>query len=168
MSSRPASSTSLHFRTGFAAILFCVLARADACDVMVPVTRLRPEADSYTQSSGLDEPAEILVRDENRWSAVWQQIHGHTRPSPPLPDIDFGKEMVIAVAMGRQRSGGYEIRIDRAWQERGVTVIVVRRYEPAAGCILPAAITSPADIARLPSAPDPVEFRLESVTRDCD
>lgn len=149
-------------------MFFLAMASADACDLAVPITRLRPDADSYTQSSGFDQPVEILVRDAGRWAAVWHQLHGRARPVPPLPEIDFARELVIAAAMGNQRSGGYGIRIDRAWRERGVTVVVVRRIEPAAGCIWPTAITSPADIARLPAVPDPVEIRLESVERDCN
>jgi hypothetical protein len=76
--------------------------------------------------------------------------------------------MVVVAALGRRPSGGYAIRIDRAYEEGEKTVIVVQTESPAAGCVVLAAMTSPVDIARLPAPDGPVVFRVESTIRDCN
>ena len=135
---------------------------------LVPVVRLKPDTPAFTQTSGIDEPGQFVVRDADGWAAVWQRIHGRSRPIPPAPAIDFDREMVVVVALGRQQSGGYTIRVERAYLEGSTTVIIVREESPGEGCIVTDAITSPVDIATLPLSPEPVEFRFESGSRQCN
>ncbi|MGH8863702.1 MAG: protease complex subunit PrcB family protein [Burkholderiales bacterium] len=135
---------------------------------LVPVARLRPDTISFTQTSGIDEPGQFVLRDADGWATVWQRIHGRSRPLPPVPAIDFDHEMVVVVALGRQQSGGYTIRVERAYLEGSTTVIIVREESPGEGCIVTDAITSPVDIATLPLSPEPVEFWFESGSRKCN
>jgi hypothetical protein len=153
--------------------LFAVLALgaqwpASACGNLVPVERLRPDAPAYVQSSGIDEPRQSVLRDADGWAAIWQRIYGRSRPVPSVPFVDFEREMVVVVALGRQQSGGYAMRVDRAILEGATTVIVVHTESPGEGCIVTNALTSPVDIAKLPLLPDPVEFRFEASSRNCN
>jgi len=141
---------------------------AAACDDIVTVARLRPNATAFTHSSGIDKAGQFVLRNAGDWAAIWQRIHSRMSPVPRLPEIDFAHDMMIVVALGRRRSGGHAIRIDQAWREGETTVVVVRQESRAAGCIVPSAMTSPVDVARLPAAQDPVEFRFESVILDCN
>jgi len=134
----------------------------------IAVERLRPDAPAFTLNSGLDERGQFVARDAVEWASIWQRVHARSRPSPPPPEVDFGREIVVVAAVGRQRSGGYAIRIDRAYLEGAKTIIVVREESPASGCVVVAAMTSPVDIARLPALDGPVEFRVESIVRDCN
>jgi hypothetical protein len=143
------------------------LAAAGDCHDAMTFTRLNPEAGSYAETTGMHESGQFVLRNAQEWAAMWQRIHSGRRPAPPLPELDFDREMMIVVASGRHRTGGYAIRIDEAWREGDRTIIVVHEETPAESCIVPMAITSPVDIARLPLAPEPVVFRLESRTRAC-
>ena len=142
-------------------------ASAGDCHDNISVTRLRPDTAAYTVTSGLDEAGQFVLRNAGDWAAIWQRIHSRMRPVPPLPEVDFEREMMIVVASGRRRSGGYTIRIDQVWREGDTTIIVVHEEGPAEGFIVPTSMTSPVDVARLPLALDPIEFRIESGTRDC-
>ncbi len=42
-----------------------------------------------------DSEGQQAVRDRATWQAVWTEIHGGA--SVPLPDVDFGREMVIVI-----------------------------------------------------------------------
>lgn len=48
---------------------------------------------------------EALIRDQETWKAFWAAHSGVTKAAS-IPDIDFDKEMVIAVIQGNQRTAG--------------------------------------------------------------
>lgn len=137
------------------------------CAADLPVQRLRSDQPAFSVSSGFDEAAQFVVRDPARWTEAWKRIHARSRPVPPLPEVDFAREMIVVVALGSTRSGGYGVRIERAYRSGPATVIVVRVEEPGPGCIATSAITRPVDVARLPASDEPVLFEVGTVTRSC-
>ncbi len=122
----------------------------------------------FSQQSGIDEPENFVLRDPEGWATAWQRIQIRSRPAPAMPVVDFEREMIVVAALGRQRSGGYTIRVDRAYREGPKTVIIVQAESPGEGCIVTNALTSPVDIARLPLSAEPVEIRVESSPRECN
>ena len=132
------------------------------------VERLRDDAQPFTSYSGIDDSLRIVVRDEASWRGVWQKIHRRMVPVPPIPPVDFKREMVIVAAMGQRPSGGFAIRVDSAMDLGDSLEIVVRTEIPGRGCLRSAAITQPLDLVRLPARPLPVRFRDHSVVEQCD
>jgi hypothetical protein len=148
--------------------MLCVFSPALAGEDDVVVERLRPDTSAFTDSSGFGDPGQYVLRDQAAWGDLWKRVHARSHPVPPLPEIDFGREIVVVVALGHRPSSGYAIRVGHAYKEGPKTVVVVQTESPAAGCIVLAAMTSPVDIARLPAPDGPVEFRIESTIRDCN
>lgn len=136
-------------------------------DVPITVTRLRPEPASFTYSSGLKEPRRIVVRDQAAWRDIWTSIwRGHS-PEPPLPEIDFGREMVVVAALGERPTGGYSIFIDSASEGPAGVTIRIRSVSPGAGCVTTQALTQPVDIARLPRRDGALAFVERVETQEC-
>jgi len=77
---------------------------------------------------------------------------------PPLPEIDFSKEMIVVSAMGSRPSSGYLIYIDGACEVDGQVEVFVSSVEDGCGAEL-AIVTNPADAVRLPRTDLPVVFR---------
>jgi len=50
-----------------------------------------------TAYSGVEEPANLVIRDSETWTAVWNR---HTGSTGKVPAIDFGNTIVIAVFRG--------------------------------------------------------------------
>lgn len=167
MSRRQASSATWRSVVVFVGMFVGAFAPAGACHDVMSIARLRPDAPNFTNSSGIDAAGQFVGRNAADWTALWQRVHSRRRPTPPLPEVDFEREMMVVVAAGQHRTGGHSIRIDRAWREGAKTIIVVHEEAPGPGCIVASAITSAVDIARLPVAPEPIEFRVESEIRDC-
>jgi hypothetical protein len=131
------------------------------------VTRLRAEPYSFTFSSGYTDSARVVVRDARGWEAVWREVWRNETPVPPLPAIDFEREMVVVAALGSRRSGGYGIVVEGARRTAGGVEVSILKQSPGPRCGVAAAITTPADIARLPRVGGAVRFRERSEVRDC-
>ena len=134
----------------------------------VEITRLRPEPYPLTHSSGVREPARLVVRDDALWRATWAAIWSQHRPEPALPAIDFGREMVVVAALGERSSGGYGILVDSASMEGTTLVVHVRTMSPGPRCFVTAALTQPVDAARLPRHDGAVRFSERTEVRHCD
>lgn len=136
-------------------------------DETLPVVRLRPEPASFTYYSGLTQPQQLVIRDQTAWRQVWESIwRGHS-PQPPLPDIDFGRDMVIVAALGARNTGGYSVFIDSASAGPSGVTLRIRSVSPGTACITTQAVTQPVDIARLPRREGPVIFAERQEIQDC-
>jgi hypothetical protein len=133
----------------------------------IPVVRLRAEPYSFEFYSGLNTPARLVVRDPAAWQSLWVQIYQRRFPVPPVPAIDFSREMLIVVALGSRSSGGYVILIDRASGEGADVTIAVRSISPGPRCGVTGALTQPVDIARLPRRDGEVRFLEQGEITEC-
>jgi hypothetical protein len=124
----------------------------------ISVARLRSEPYSLDYNSGLDSPARLVVRDAETWRSLWAQIYRNHGVAPPIPTIDFSREMLVVAALGSRASGGYSIMIDGASAQGSDVVVTVRSISPGPKCGVTAALTQPVDVARMPRRDGPVRF----------
>jgi hypothetical protein len=156
----------------------CVLTLGAACGgsdlteapgASLPIVRLRSEPYSFTFYSGLDRPARLVVRDAVTWRAVWNQIYLRQSPLPPLPAVDFSRDMIVVVALGSRSTGGYSILVGGASEaaNNGVAV-TVDSSSPGSNCVVTEAFTQPVDIARVPLRDGTVRFVERSHVSNCE
>ena len=127
--------------------------------------------------SGVWDQLRLVVRDRETWVDLWRRIHSispdNPNPNggqlPPLPEIDFSREILVVAGMGRRPSSAYAIIIDAAYNyERNYRLeIVVRSVENRNGCGAATVMTAPIDIVRLPKTDRTVIFREREVVPDC-
>lgn len=125
-------------------------------------------ATPFAYYSGLDDSARFVVRDAASWRARWDAINREMQPAPPVPAVDFSREMVVVAALGRRPSGGWSIVVDSAVWRGDAVEVFVRQLAPGRGCFTTAAISSPVDVVRVPRRDAPVRFREQVVREDCD
>ena len=82
----------------------------------------------YNDAPAFRDSVRKIVRDVTVWGQVWAQATSTQRPPPPLPLIDFGREMVVAVGAGRMNPGD-EIHVDSVGVRGGFFEILVRTVE---------------------------------------
>ncbi|MCC7199297.1 MAG: protease complex subunit PrcB family protein [Gammaproteobacteria bacterium] len=148
-------------------VVFGCAAPRSETPLELSLNRLRPDSATYTLASGFETAGQFVARDRATWQVLWQQVNAPHLPAPALPVIDFDREMVLVVAMGRQASGGHSLRFERVARDGEGIVVTIRREQPGSGCIVPSALTFPVDIATVPRSSGPVAFKFESATRDC-
>ena len=94
-----------------------------AIEVLTPV--LSTARVYYDDGPAFRDSVRIVVREGDGWRTVWAQATS-TQPSPPpLPAVDFTREMVLVVGAGRMTPGD-QIHVDSAGVRQDFFVAVVR------------------------------------------
>lgn len=133
--------------------------------VVLPLERLTPPyRDQYT---GLTSPARLVVEEARSFEEIWSRAFGTYQPPPPLPDVDFAREVVIVVALGEQGSGGYLIRVTGAIATSADVLVAIESTAPGADCAVSSALTQPLDIVKIPRRAATFRFEESSVARRC-
>jgi hypothetical protein len=108
--------------------------------------------------SGLDQPSRRVVRTTAQWAALWKQHAGTAQPAAPRPAIDFKREAVIVVALGRRPSAGWSVEITRVEHLGAETVVHVRETRPPPDALTAQVLTQPHHFVRVPRPRGPVRF----------
>ncbi|HWH53346.1 MAG TPA: protease complex subunit PrcB family protein [Gemmatimonadaceae bacterium] len=135
--------------------------------VPVPVDRLRDGDHAYTTYSGIADSTSVVVRDSATWRQLWTELTRPFVPPPPLPTIDFAREMIVVAALGSRPTAGYDIVIEGAARDSTGLEVAVRRTSPGAGCPVLAVVTQPVDLARVPTLAVVTRFRERTVVTPC-
>jgi hypothetical protein len=117
--------------------------------------------------SGLEEGLREVVRDEDRWAELWGQIHRTVSPRPPLPAVDFSREMLIAAAAGTRRSSGFDIVVRGVTLREGQIEVEILETCPEPGGMAGMALTQPVEVVRLARLPQTPVFR-ETKAPSCE
>ena len=131
------------------------------------VTRLGRADSSLTYSSGFTTSQRLVVRDATTWGNTWAAIWGRVSTPPPLPEIDFTREMVIVAALGQRNTGGYSIFVAEAAEENGTVRVRIRSVSPGPRCGVTLALTEPVDAARVARRDGVVTFEETAEVQQC-
>ena len=122
----------------------------------------RPPLHGFPTEKGFRE----VIKTREQFSDLWKRYTAPAAPGkwvPPLPEIDFAKEMIVVAAMGTRPSTGYGIFIDGACEVDGQVEVYVTSIENDK-CGALTVLTAPADAVRLPQTDLPVVFRETQFT----
>jgi hypothetical protein len=131
------------------------------------VTRLSSRDLSFSTFSGFTDSVRLVVRDSATWRDTWRTIHQPFIPPPPVPPIDFARDMVVVAALGARPSEGYEIVVENVREDSSGIEVALRVTEPARGCPVAAVMTQPVDLARISASARRVRFRQRTVAVPC-
>lgn len=109
---------------------------------------------------GYDQPQIKVIKEPTELQAIYLKINMTRRPGFPIPEVDFDKEMIIALYMGEKNSGGYSITIDSVEETKNELIINVKESEP--GQIATTVICQPFCIVKMPTTKKEVVFKKVS------
>lgn len=110
----------------------------------------------HVSNSMIQEPREVLSRDLDSFKLLWKE-HGAELSS--LPDVDFKQEMVIAVFMGEQSTGGYDLSIHHVLDTETELQIYLERRVPPEDSMVIQMLTAPAHFVAIPARDKTVVFK---------
>lgn len=154
-----------------ASLVFLLLISLLACADSPTATSQRhpvPFATVLSESStGVEAGRSEVIRDRAPWSRAWDEIHLRSSPQPGLPQIDFGQDMLLLVALGARPNGCFAVEI-RSVQRVGSGLRVrVEESTPGAGCGCTQALVQPVHVVKLTRHPGPVDFEIRPGARSC-
>ena len=97
---------------------------------------------------------------------LWNQAYGSRLTPPPLPDIDFRRESVVAMFLGTQPTGGYGIGVREVTLEDNEVYVTVDINEPGPNSITTQAFTNPWIFVRVGRADINVAWFRSAGNRD--
>jgi hypothetical protein len=98
---------------------------------------------SGTQAAGAQTVQFALITNTDELAAAWNRAHGSLLAIPPLPDIDFRREVVVAIFSDTKPSGGYDLRVTGATLEGRDLYLDLQQIAPPADAITTQALTTP-------------------------
>lgn len=113
-------------------------------------------------NSKQEKSQRLVIRDQKVWATTWGAMKGNIMPKPAVPVIDFDKQMVVAVFMGRKMSGGYGIKIVKV-EETDKLIVTVKESAPQKGAMVTMALTSPYHVLVISKSDKKVEFVNEKI-----
>jgi hypothetical protein len=159
---------SISFLSLLASVTTTVLFSVAAASINVPFVTI--EKGAY---SGIDAPLTEVYRTASNFQTFWVRHRSiaiddpsinNDSPATNIPLVDFSRQIVIAVCMGVQNSGGYDIEIkslDRGEDVEDENTLAVNfmMSAPSTSDMVTTALTQPYHIVRvdipLPSPPPP-------------
>jgi len=118
-------------------------ARLNDMVLEAPSTRTIEKGDQ----SNIDETRQVLVRTDAEWTKLWQQ-HAANRPRP---QVDFSKEMVVGLFMGRP-SAGFSTAVISATAGNGALMVRYSETMPSARAVSAQVLTFPFHLVAIPKA----------------
>lgn len=115
--------------------------------------------------SGILLPRRLVIRERGEWEKLWLEHASIFIPPPPLPPVDFSREMVVALYSGEKPTGGFSVEIREVVRTEGNLVVRYVEQSPSPGAVRSSVLTQPFHIIRLDRAPGSVDFELISGTK---
>jgi hypothetical protein len=72
-----------------------------------------PQRLYYDNGGGIQDSIRVILREEGGFRMRWDQATSRQAVPPPLPQVDFAREMVVLVAAGRMTTED-QIQVDSA------------------------------------------------------
>ena len=116
---------------------------------------------------GISQRSRLVIRDAEAFNQLWEQLTGQQSERPPLPKVDFSREMLVVAAMGTRPSSGFDIIVESACEVDNKLEVYVRSTDYSKCGLQLGVITAPADIVRVAKTDLPVVFRETEVSPDC-
>ncbi|MCP4191680.1 MAG: protease complex subunit PrcB family protein [Planctomycetaceae bacterium] len=136
------------------------------CFAVVAVTSHADEQPRFRgYYSGVTKPGEQVIDNLKAWQKVWNEVHKTVNPQPKLPPVDFTKQIVLAVFMGQQNTGGYQIEITGVKQTDKAVVVSVRTTSPPPDSFTTQALTQPYDLLVVKNPTKPVKFVIHGKSK---
>jgi hypothetical protein len=118
----------------------------------------QPRTIEKGDQSNIDVAKQVLVRSEADLRQLW---HQHA-PDRAMPNIDFSREMLVAVFMGSRPNAGFSTAIVSTTAAAGVLMVRYSETKPSPGAVAAQILTFPYHIVAIPKA-DVKDVRFEKV-----
>lgn len=106
-----------------------------------------------------NNPFRFVIKSRDEFSEFWNRFRKQSDYLPPLPEVDFSKEMIVVVGLGPRTAGCCVILVDGVCEVDGKVEVFLTIVD-GLQCIPTLDImTAPTDIVRIPRSDLPIVYR---------
>jgi hypothetical protein len=118
--------------------------------------------------SGIQTKRFETIKDNSAFRSLWLAHTTGTSPAPPMPELDFSKEMVIAAFVGMKNTGGYILNISGIESKNERLEVNLLLRQPSPDCIVPETLTQPYVMVKTIKSSLVPQFNLSTTTSSCE
>ena len=96
--------------------------------------------------SNMDAGRQASARSTGEWTALWR-LHAGERTRP---NVDFSREVIVAVFLGTRPTAGFSVEIVGVRQEGQALIVSYKETRPAPDALTAQVLTSPYHIVAVP------------------
>ncbi len=133
---------------------------SSACSISFDTYGKGVESGFLIDEYALDEPGLFVIRTREELERFWTKHAAIFFPQPPLPEIDFSQDMLIAVVDTVEPSGGYALCIEALTAAGGEVSVEVRKIRPGPDDIVTDSLTVPYHIITLAKSDMPFVLKI--------
>ena len=133
----------------------------------VPITRFDTQPNAYYSNTGVYAPEEGVVRGVAEWERLHARLVERFSPAPAAPVLNWTDSTLVYVALGERPNGGYGIVLDSATTDGELVTFHVSERSTD-GCVTPAVMVTPVDVAQLPRWDGPIQVVRTPKIHVCD
>lgn len=108
----------------------------------------------------------VVIHNADDWQAFWAK-HNTVSPPPPLPKVDFTKNMVITLIDTDQPNSGYALSLDKIEQHGHELWVYATRDQPAPTCMNLGMVAQPFVFVTLPKTTGKPKLIFSTQMYDC-
>lgn len=117
---------------------------------------VKPDASIRILGKGLHSGVKLQeyhdLHNAADFAVWWHRTYATRGDVPALPDVDFSKQMVIAVFMGEKPHGGYSIAVTRVRTTADNYDVEITVTAPGPGCRTTQAFIEPYEFVAVPDS----------------
>ena len=117
--------------------------------------------------SRIEEQRLVVEHDQTMLEALWSEHVAGILPPPPVPTVDFRRDMLIGVFLGARPSGGFDVTIGSIVRTSAGVIVRFEEMAPGKGCFVTLAVTAPFHMVALPRSQAEVAFEGSKRVVDC-
>lgn len=107
-------------------------------------------------NSGVTNSRNLVIKDQTSWTSLWQE---HNKSNATMPNVDFSRNIVIALFIGQRSSGCYAIEDVTIWRSVGKIQVTHHERNPGPTIDCAMSLTTPFILIEIPRSEEPVEFQ---------
>lgn len=158
----------------------CVKKTASGCSAEIPFNSLEECQKTCEKEAVIDKELKFETIDDADWAGVgekknyiikskkeWQDVWAKAGHSAIAPEVDFAKEMIIAVFYGVAPTGGYSVEIIKVIESLDKLTVFIKETSPGSDCIVTQALTEPRHIIKVQRVDKEAAFNVVSEIKNC-
>ncbi len=117
-----------------------------------------------TQHSGIRTRRGEVIARADVWQRTWDEINATLSPKPPLPAVDFERNLLLLAALGETGDACKRVAIESVERRSGELRVSVKEIRAPASCVCPPVTVQPVHVVSVARAASGASFDFRSVT----